>query len=78
MPQDVGIEGIVLLEGKDVFYMITCQNCVKKVVKNGRVFEVMGVSEGKRVFLNGNTLCDETSYEIPKRRSGGLNQNPFK
>ena len=41
MPQDVGIEGIVLLEGKDVFYMITCQNCVKKVVKNGRVFEVM-------------------------------------
>ena len=78
MPQDVGIEGIVLLEGKDMFYIITCQNCVKKVIKNGRIFEVMGVGEEKRVFLNGNTLCDETSYQIPRRRSGGLNQNPFK
>ena len=78
MPQDVGVQGIVLLEGRDVLYIITDQNAVNKIVKNGRVFEVVGLSKEKRVLLNGDALCKETSYQIPKRRHGGLNHNPFK
>lgn len=78
MPQDVGVQGIVLLEGENILYMISHQNYVKKVVKKGRIFEVVGVCKGKRILLNGNTLCEVKSYQIPKSRLEVLNHNPFK
>lgn len=43
LPQDVGIEGIVLYEGENMFMMITTKNQVKRVPKRGHTFRVLGI-----------------------------------
>ena len=47
MPQDIGSEGIVLLETRNQFVLVTKQNRLRKVNKRGHLFQLLGV-EGRR------------------------------
>ena len=48
IPFDVGMEGIVLLELGNVFVMLLRDNRVRRVVKKGHVFAIVGL-EGERL-----------------------------
>ena len=43
IPFDVGMEGIVLLELENVFMLLLRDNRVRRVVKKGHVFAIVGV-----------------------------------
>lgn len=44
MPQDVGLEGIVLYEGENSFIIITKEDRIKRINKRGHVFSILGIS----------------------------------
>ena len=44
LPEDIGLEGIVLLETKNQFTIITKKNCIRKVNKKDHVFQILGIS----------------------------------
>lgn len=46
MPQDIGIEGIVVLETRNQFVLVTKKDRLKKVNKKGHLFQLLGV-EGR-------------------------------
>ena len=48
MPQDIGAEGIVLLETRNQFVLVTKQNRLRKVNKRGHLFQLLGVEGRKR------------------------------
>ena len=48
MPQDIGAEGIVLLETRNQFVVVTKQNRLRKVNKRGHLFQLLGVEGRKR------------------------------
>ena len=43
IPFDVGMEGIVLLELENVFVLLLRDNRVRRVVKKGHVFAIVGL-----------------------------------
>ena len=49
MPQDIGAEGIVLLETRNQFVVVTKQNRLRKVNKRGHLFQLLGVEGRKRI-----------------------------
>ena len=60
LPEDIGLEGIVLLETKNQFTIITKKNCIRKINKRDHVFQVLGVSS--RII--GIKLIDRTRFVI--------------
>ena len=51
IPEDMGVEGIVLLESKNQFVLVTPQNNVRKVNKIKHVFQVIGVESKIYLYL---------------------------
>ena len=76
MPQDVGLQGIVLHEGGNSYHVLTKSNSVKRINKRGHVFELMGLGN-ERVLINGDVSAS-SCYQFVKKKTGLLNQNPFK
>ena len=74
LPEDIGLEGIVLLESKNQFTVITKRNCIRKINKKDHVFQVLGVSSRflwskliiEPVSLLGSFLCSQSDYEFRK------------
>ena len=52
MPQDVGIEGIVLLETRNQFVLVTKKDRLRRVNKKGHLFQLLGV-DGRNGRGNG-------------------------
>ena len=74
-PEDMGVEGIILLESKNQFVLVTTKNKVRKVAKPNHVFQVMGVESRSILFsqkiepfvLYGSYLCGNSDFEFRRQ-----------
>ena len=51
MPQDVGVEGIVLVEGENSFTIITPNNTIKRINKKGHAFQIQNIDSIESKFI---------------------------
>ena len=75
LPEDMGVEGIVLLESKNQFVLVTTKNRVRKVTKSNHVFQVIGVesmsillsNKVEPIVLYGSFLCGSSDFEFGRQ-----------
>ena len=75
LPEDMGVEGIVLLESKNQFVLVTTKNKVRKVTKANHVFQVIGVesmfillsNKIEPFVLYGSYLCGNSDFEFRRQ-----------
>ena len=75
LPEDMGVEGIILLESRNQFVLVTTKNKVRKVAKPNHVFQVMGVESRSILFsqkiepfvLYGSYLCGNSDFEFRRQ-----------
>ena len=68
IPSDVCVEGMVVLETEGLFVLLLREGRMRRVLKKGHVFEMVGLS-GRRVVLHGDWLKYTNPYVRGKAES---------